>query len=1026
MIPRRLTLQGLYSYQQRAEIDFQRLTSAQLFGIFGATGSGKSSILEAISFALYGESERLNKQDNRGYNMMNLKSDRLLIDFIFDTESASYRFAVQGQRHKKRFEQVETLERRAFRQEPSGEWIPIEDKTAESVLGLSYDNFKRTVIIPQGKFQEFLQLTDTERTRMLREIFRLEKYELSDKTAALEQKNLLAQRETDTLLAQLSHATPEAEAARSEQLAAAEEEAARLAQAARQQEQELARQEEIRQLHTRIQAQQAALQTLREQLPAFQAREEALRSYELCLVEFKPLLDRRREDASALERIENTLRQKRELRSQAEQELQKAEDTFRSVSEEYQQRDQYQALAAELETIVRLKAHEQNLESVNERIRKGEQHMAQTRATAEQQREELDAQQTRILELRAQRPDPAQLLALRSWFVQREAFVQTYESRRQALAQVEQQAARLDQDKLAALKPTSLNAAQFALPPAHLGGVLQTHLDELRSRQQGLEQALQDAGTRMQLESFARSLEAGEPCPLCGSVHHPSPMQAGAVAQEMDAARAALKTLREQIQHTETARALLETLDRQLQELGAQQQEQRSSLAEAAAALERHRAAFVWQSYTEADQQRVEDEFSRFQRLEEELQRLSDQRSAVEIARQKELDNLDRYQAALDGLRKTQQDESVAFQAGLRTLRQAAYETHRKLSAAELQKEIAAQQEKRRSIEQLYQSMEERRHKLRSHTDMLRGEISELEKQETELTQRLAALSRRINERLLASGLASAAIAEQILAQQLDVDAEKQAIGRYRQQLDMAEAALRELRAQSVGKQFDEQRYEALRQEAAALQERLTEQTIQAGSLKHDLARLREDLARRASLEQQRDRLRLRGEDLRTLKLLFAKSGFVGYVSTVFLQNLCAAANHRFMKLTRGALSLETTESNTFIVRDYLHNGQTRSVKTLSGGQTFQAALSLALALADQVQQQARSKQNFFFLDEGFGSQDKQSLQVIFDTLKSLRRENRMVGIISHVEELQQEIDTYLYVHNHADSGSRVQGSWEG
>jgi exonuclease SbcC len=108
-----------------------------------------------------------------------------------------------------------------------------------------------------------------------------------------------------------------------------------------------------------------------------------------------------------------------------------------------------------------------------------------------------------------------------------------------------------------------------------------------------------------------------------------------------------------------------------------------------------------------------------------------------------------------------------------------------------------------------------------------------------------------------------------------------------------------------------------------------------------------------------------------------------------------------------------------------LHDGQTRSVKTLSGGQTFQAALSLALGLADSVQKQAQAEQNFFFIDEGFGSQDKESLRVIFETLQSLRRENRIVGIISHVEELQQEIETYLKITNDVETGSSIRASWE-
>ena len=76
MIPIKLTLEGIYSYQTRQTIDFTELTNAGLFGIFGAVASGKSTILEALCFALYGESDRMNVV-NRAYNMMNLKSNRM-------------------------------------------------------------------------------------------------------------------------------------------------------------------------------------------------------------------------------------------------------------------------------------------------------------------------------------------------------------------------------------------------------------------------------------------------------------------------------------------------------------------------------------------------------------------------------------------------------------------------------------------------------------------------------------------------------------------------------------------------------------------------------------------------------------------------------------------------------------------------------------------------------------------------------------------------------------------------------------
>jgi exonuclease SbcC len=75
MIPIKLSIKGLYSYRETQVVDFTKLTEASIFGIFGKVGSGKSSILEAITFALYGDTERMNKSgDDRNYNMMNLRS----------------------------------------------------------------------------------------------------------------------------------------------------------------------------------------------------------------------------------------------------------------------------------------------------------------------------------------------------------------------------------------------------------------------------------------------------------------------------------------------------------------------------------------------------------------------------------------------------------------------------------------------------------------------------------------------------------------------------------------------------------------------------------------------------------------------------------------------------------------------------------------------------------------------------------------------------------------------------------------
>ena len=183
MIPKLLTIKGLYSYQTEQTIDFAQLTQSHLFGIFGKVGAGKSTILEAIMLALYGEVERLGKA-GRNYNILNLRSDELVIIFDFEIEQKLYRSKVLGSRHSKKFGEVK-VNPPVFFEYFEDAFKPIDIKTAESLIGLKPDDFKKTIIIPQGTFQDFLQLGDTERARMMRELFGLERFDLEDKVKHL-------------------------------------------------------------------------------------------------------------------------------------------------------------------------------------------------------------------------------------------------------------------------------------------------------------------------------------------------------------------------------------------------------------------------------------------------------------------------------------------------------------------------------------------------------------------------------------------------------------------------------------------------------------------------------------------------------------------------------------------------------------------------------------------------------------------------------------------------------------------------
>ena len=188
MIPLQLTLEGLYSYQKRQTIDFQTLTEAGLFGIFGQVGSGKSSILEAISFALYGETERLHSRDNRAYNMMNLKSNRSYIEFDFiNFENKKFRATREFKRNSKNFEDVKASA--VLYEWKNDTWVTLETTKADEIIGLTYANFKRTIIIPQGQFKDFLELGAKDRTVMMKEIFGLERFDLQYKIADLSNEN---------------------------------------------------------------------------------------------------------------------------------------------------------------------------------------------------------------------------------------------------------------------------------------------------------------------------------------------------------------------------------------------------------------------------------------------------------------------------------------------------------------------------------------------------------------------------------------------------------------------------------------------------------------------------------------------------------------------------------------------------------------------------------------------------------------------------------------------------------------------
>lgn len=178
-----------------------------------------------------------------------------------------------------------------------------------------------------------------------------------------------------------------------------------------------------------------------------------------------------------------------------------------------------------------------------------------------------------------------------------------------------------------------------------------------------------------------------------------------------------------------------------------------------------------------------------------------------------------------------------------------------------------------------------------------------------------------------------------------------------------------------------------------------------AAKADHDLVRDRR--RRLATLQDEQGRLRGEGDVANTLGQLLSARGFESWVLAEALTELVAGASVTLRELSQGAYSLALSDSGEFLVIDHREAEASRPAKTLSGGETFQASLALALALADHLGQFAAggsSQLESIFLDEGFGTLDEDSLEVVAATLETLASKDRVVGLVTHVKELAQRV----------------------
>lgn len=1027
MIPKQLIIQGIYSYQEKQEIDFQKLTESQLFGVFGAVGSGKSTLLEAISFALYGKTERLGSQDNLKYNMMNLKSDMLFIDFEFENyDTKKYKFIVEGKRSSKRFDDVRTFQRRAFVQE-NEKWIPLDSTSVESIIGLSYDNFRRTIIIPQGKFQEFLQLKDKDRTEMLKEIFNLSKFDYFYQIASLGSINDKAK---EKLNGQLLHY--EALTKDSIELASKNYNNLVRVNLEKKKELDLIKIQEkslnlLRESFNNLSVKRQELIQLNSKSDVIKAKEKTYVNYEYVLINFKDRIvqleklklkeittnEKRKNESSQLYLIKEQVKLKKETERKLKIELDKIPQSEKEIKD--------------LELILKINDSAIILKENDDRLTKGRLFLKNLAIEIESTEKNIRKLTEELLVFKKQQlpTNLDEFTELLIWFKEYELILEGIKK----VKKDEQQDLAIFNNK----KDEIINQFKGIELKEKLEDIDQINvliekekkeLEKLTLEEQILIKSLTDFKVKQELEKWSNQIEEGKPCPLCGALEHPEIMNSESMSLHVSNVERKIEELKVKqdlitfnLLKINELRLLFESREERILTLNKLKEIKELD-------LKSKQKTFGNKSYSIGDVLLVKNDFEKFKKQEKALTNLNNKIEEENMSLRSKFKKKEHYKLEFEKIElktKTAQLEIKTYESQLVVLIPSNFNNNEEIN------------EKIKLLKSSIDKTKINLEKIELELVILMKEQIVKEEAVKNLNKLLINFTEELNveNKLLLAELVKSPFNEleeitKILNSSVNIEELKKTVNDYKLEEHSLISMIKQLEVDLKDQSFDADNFKQLQNQILSKTNFLEQGNEERIKLENELIKAKADFKVKNELSKQLDKLEFRGDNIATLKSLFKGSGFVNYISSVYLQNLCNEANVRFYQLTRQQLKLEINDKNEFLVRDYMNEGKVRSVKTLSGGQLFQASLSLALALAESIQEQNKANQNFFFLDEGFGSQDKESLQIVFESLKALRKENRIVGVISHVEELQQEISTYLKIINHNDVGSKIKESWEG
>lgn len=589
MKPISLTIAGLHSFREKQTIDFQSLCEGGVFGIFGPTGSGKSTILDAMTLALFGSVERA---PNNTYGIMNHAENELFVSFTFELESASCTKRYTVERSFKRGDEWRLKTGICRLIEVGQETVVLADKATEvnkaveQLLGLTMKDFTRAVVLPQGKFAEFLSLKGAERRQMLQRLFHLEPYgdQLNKK---LKEKLAAVSSELNEVIAEktgLGDASNEA-------LERAKQELDMLLELLKKRKAQLHEMEMKIERNKQLWAWQKEKETLEAELARFSMEESHIRA-----------LENKKERAEQAERIwpyferyeetrrfvANVVQKQHELQqklAQAEAFYEKAMRHYDRVRQEKTASEpRLLAKKEQLSQAKQLAAQIRSLEAERNEMEKQIRHVEEEERKKREQWQEAAALYERGLE--KQQMLKTELQKHLASIEQKEVVERAYDEKQQiekiadALRHIQQQLVPKQQAQQRANEESEKRKRQAEAAKEKLHLLFQKiekiyhsvcerqwQLEKLIYRyEQQLEQErekVEQAKTAEMAAVLARQLREGEPCPVCGSRVHPNPH----VDEHHDGNSGKIAMFEQQVKQGQSYMQMLHALKAQLEQL---------------------------------------------------------------------------------------------------------------------------------------------------------------------------------------------------------------------------------------------------------------------------------------------------------------------------------------------------------------------------------------------------------------------------------------------------------------------------